>query len=71
MSCIVIQMEKLCKLSRLGYQGWYESMEITLVEKTYQRVVKYDAARLKTAFNVVERLIETLDLLKRSTDIPM
>ena len=28
-----------------------------------------DAARLKTAFNVVERLTKTLALLKRSTDI--
>ena len=34
MACIVILMEKLCNLSRLGYPGWYESMEIILVGKT-------------------------------------
>ena len=55
----------------VSYPGRYESVEITLVGKTYQRIVQYDAARLKTAFNVVEKLIETLDLLKRSTDITM
>ena len=53
-------MEKLCKLSRLGHLGGYESVEITLVGKTYQRIVQYDAARLKTAFNIVEWLIETI-----------
>jgi len=30
-----------------------------------------DAARLKTTFNVVEKLMKTLTLLKRSTDIAM
>ena len=30
-----------------------------------------DAARLKTAFNVVEKLMKTLALLKRSTNITM
>ena len=30
-----------------------------------------DAARLKTAFNVVEKLMKALALLKRSTDITM
>ena len=35
MTCIVILMEKLCKLSQLGYPGRYESVEITLVGKTY------------------------------------
>ena len=30
-----------------------------------------DAARLKTAFNVVEKLMKILALLKRSTDITM
>ena len=30
-----------------------------------------DAARLKIAFNVVEKLVKTLALLKRSTDITM
>jgi len=35
LACIVILTEKLCKLSRLGYPGWYESVEITLVGKTY------------------------------------
>ena len=46
-------------------------MKVTLVGKTYQRIVQYDAARLKTASNVDERLMETLDLIKRSTDITM
>ena len=32
-ACIVVLMEGLCKLSRSGYPGWYESVEITLVEK--------------------------------------
>ena len=35
LACIVILMEKLCNLSRLGYPGWYESMEIILVGITY------------------------------------
>ena len=35
MACIGILMEKLCKLSQLGYPGRYESVEITLVGKTY------------------------------------
>ena len=45
---------------------WYliYSVEITLVGRTYQRIVQYDAARLKTAFIVVERLMETLDCIK-------
>jgi hypothetical protein len=68
-SCIVIPMGRLCKLSWSGYPGRYESVEITLVGKTYQRIVQYDAARLKTAFNVVEWL--PMILLKRSTDITM
>ena len=55
MACIVIPMERLCKLSWSGYPGWYESVKITLDGKTYQRIVQYDAARLKTAFNVFER----------------
>ena len=63
-ACIVIPMERLCKLSWSGYPGWYESVKITLVGKTYQRIVQFDAARLKTAFNVVERLMETLDFIK-------
>ena len=54
-ACIVIPIEELCKLSWSGYPGRYESMEITLVGKTYQRIVQFDAARLKTAFNVFER----------------
>ena len=32
-ACIVILMEGLCNLSRSGYPGWYESAEITMVEK--------------------------------------
>ena len=32
-ACIVVLMEGLCKLSRSGYPGWYESVEITMVEK--------------------------------------
>ena len=59
-ACIVIPMERLCKLSRLGYPGRYESVEITLVGKTYQRIIQYDATRLKTTFNVVDQLIEIL-----------
>ena len=39
-------------------------MEITLVGRTYQRMIQYEAARLKTVFNVVERLMETLDCIK-------
>ena len=62
-ACVVIPMGRLCKLSRSGYPGRYESIEITLVGRTYQRIVQYDAARLKTAFNVVERLMETLDCI--------
>ena len=34
-ACIVIPIEKLCKLSSLGYPGRYESVKITLVGKTY------------------------------------
>ena len=34
-ACIVILMEKLCKLSRLGYPDRYESVGITLVGKTH------------------------------------
>ena len=34
-ACIVIPMEKLYKLSWLGYSGRYESMKIILVGKTY------------------------------------
>ena len=34
-ACIVIPMEELCKLSRLGYPGRYESVEISLDGKTY------------------------------------
>ena len=49
-ACIVVPMERLCKLSWSGYPGRYESVEITLVGKIYQRIVQYDAARLKTAF---------------------
>jgi hypothetical protein len=30
-----------------------------------------DGARLKTAFNVIKKLMKTLALLKRSTDITM
>ena len=71
MACIVIPMEKLCKLSWLGYPGRYESVEITLVGRTFYRVVQYDAAKLKTAFNVTKKLIETLNLLKSSTGIIM
>ena len=59
-ACIVIPMEELCKLSWLGYPGRYESVEITLVGKTYQRIIQYDATRLKTTFNVVDQLIEIL-----------
>ena len=70
-ACIVIPTGRLFKLSWSGYPGWYESVEITLVGKTYRIIVQYDAARLKTAFNVVKKLIETLDLLKRSTNITM
>ena len=33
-ACIVIPVEKLCKLSSLGYPGRYESVEIILVGKT-------------------------------------
>ena len=33
-ACLVIPMEKLCSLSKLGYPGRYESIEITLVGKT-------------------------------------
>ena len=33
-ACIVIPIEKLCKLSSLGYPGRYESIKITLVGKT-------------------------------------
>ena len=54
-ACIVIPIGRLCKLSWSGYPGWYESVKITLVGKTYQRIVQFDAARLKTAFNVFER----------------
>ena len=46
-------------------------MEIILVGKTFWKVVQDDAARLKTAFNVVKQLMKTLALLKRSTDITM
>ena len=53
-ACIVFPTGRLCKLSWSGYPGWYESVEITLVEKTYRRIVQYDAARLIAAFNVVE-----------------
>ena len=35
MACIVILMEKLCKLSRFGYPGRYESVKIILVGKTF------------------------------------
>ena len=34
-ACIVIPMERLCKLSWSGYPGRYEYVEITLVGKTY------------------------------------
>ena len=34
-ACIVIPVEKLCKLSSLGYPGRYESVEINLVGRTY------------------------------------
>ena len=34
-ACIVIPIEKLCKLSWSGYPSRYESVEITLVGKTY------------------------------------
>ena len=34
-ACLVIPMEKMCKLSRFGYVGRYESVEITLVGETY------------------------------------
>ena len=34
-ACIVISMEKLCKLSWSDYPGRYESVKITLVGKTY------------------------------------
>ena len=33
-ACIVIPMEKLCKLPSLGYPGRYESVKITLVGKS-------------------------------------
>ena len=46
-------------------------IEIILVGKTFWRVVRDDGARLKTAFNVVKKLMKTLALLKRSTDITM
>ena len=44
---------------------------LSWLEKTFWRVVGDGAARLKTAFNVVEKLMKTLALLKRSTDITM
>ena len=46
-------------------------IEIILVGTTFWRVVRDDGARLKTAFNVAEKLIKTFALLKRSTDITM
>jgi hypothetical protein len=39
--------------------------------KIFWRVVGDGVARFKTAFNVVEKLMKTLALLKRSTDIAM
>ena len=69
-ACIVIPMVRLCKLSWSGYPGRYESVEITLVGWTLLESSD-DAARLTTAFNVVEKLMKTLALLKRSTDITM
>ena len=44
---------------------------LSWLEKTFWRVVGDGVARLKTAFNVVEKLMKTLALLKRSTDIAM
>ena len=43
--------------------------KLSWLEKTFWGVVRDDGVTLKTAFNVVEKLMETLALLKRSTDI--
>ena len=69
-ACIVIPMENYVSyperviqlvLICIDYPGW----------KNFWRVVRDDVARLKTAFNIVEKLMKTLALLKRSTDITM
>ena len=70
-ACVVIPMGRLCKLSRSGYPGRYESIEIILVGWTFSRVVRDNDVKLKTAFNVVEKLMKAFALLKRSTDITM
>ena len=46
-------------------------MEIILVRRTFWRVVGDDAARLKTAFNIVDKLMITVAFLKTSSDITM
>ena len=45
--------------------------KLSWLEKTFWGVVRDDGVTLKTAFNVVEKLMKTLALLKRSTDITM
>ena len=56
-ACLVVLMENCVRLSWLG--------------KIFWRVVGDGVARLKIAFNVVKKLMKTLTLLKRSTDIAM
>ena len=71
MACIVILTKNCVSYPEQVIQVGMNLWRLSWLEKNFRRVVRDDAARLKTAFNVVEQLIETLDLLKRSTDITM
>ena len=66
--CFYIK-DKACMLSKRSYPGRYESVEIILVGWTFWRVIRNNVVKLKTAFNVVRKLMKAFALLKRSTDI--
>ena len=67
-ACIVIPMENCVSYPKQVYPVFMNLWRLSWLGKIFWRVVEDGVARLKTAFNVVEKLMKTLALLKRSTD---
>ena len=70
-ACIVIPMENCVSYPKQVIKVGMNLWRLSWLQKPFWRVVQDDVVRLKTASNVVEQLIETLALLKRSTNITM
>jgi len=70
-ACIVIPMENCVSYPKQVYPVRMNLWRLSWLGKTFWRVVEDGVARLKTAFNVVKKLMKTLTLLKRSTNITM